>query len=1384
MFTIFCNSFWLKRFLLALAFCFSMSVRGREVNYNFKHYTINEGLSQNTVLCLLEDKDGVIWMGTADGLNKFDGYDFTHYKHQFRHAGGISNNQINALYEAKNGDIWVGTADGLNVFNKRTEKFTRLSTTVRRTVTSNDFITSIYEDSKGRVWLTSQEGLKLYDPGRKTFSVYPYLSNRRADRLMEDAQGILWISVDKDLRRFDPASKRYLPLPSILERDSSLRNSFVRVLTRDKENKIWIGTEAAGLFVYDARTNTLERFRSDKADPASLPADIIREIFFTRENKVLIGTRDGLSVFDSNTKTFANYKNDRFDPNSLSQNSIRDILQDRAGNIWLATFGGGVNLVAAGNGMFNYLGARTPNKEGLSYRMVSSIADAQDGALWIGTEGGGLNYWDRKNATFKTFALPQISSNIGANTIKCIYSEKGNLWLGTVNGLYFMDTSTGNLRKVELPVRNREIVSIVRIKDELWLATNGSGLVSLSDGGKTRTFTINAGDENSLTRNNVFKLLKDDADNLWVATNKGLNYFDGKKFIQYHVQENNPYSLTNSAISTVFIDSRKRVWIGTRGGGLNLFDKSKNRFYVVDHRYGLANDAIQSIEEDKRGNLWVSTNKGLSRITISGRPPFNKTAISISNYFVEDGLQSNQFMPNASHKTEGGELFFGGINGLTYFQPEDIERNTYKPPVILTEFLIRNIPVISYGEDSPLKRSINETDEITLQYDQVFISLKFAALNYVNPSKNKYAYKLEGLKRDGDWHYVDNQRIATYTNLAAGTYIFKVKASNNDGLWNESSKTLKIIVLPPWWKTWWAYLLYIVVIAGILYFYYYSSLKTAKLKNQLNYEHLIREKDNELYQRKLNFFTNISHEIKTPLTLILAPLEKLLSLNEGNNRLRQQLQLMKGNGERLMKLVHQLLDFRKFDSGNMNLQVAESNLVNFIKEVVAAFEGYAGHLGISLRVEAEKRVIKAWFDRDKFEKVLYNLLSNSMKFTKAGGSITIRVKQTEANDQNQGFAIVEVEDNGTGIAPENLGHIFEPFKHYDEDGANLQGSGLGLAFTKMLVELHHGEILVESTQRGGGQEGRTCFIVKIPLGRRHFDDKVIAPDYADSEAIGGYLDAEEPAGTRELLEKRTKDVLEKLELRPIMLIVEDNKDVMNFLKEHFEEKFDVETAFDGREGVDKAVASSPDIIISDVMMPVMSGTMLCSTLKTDNRTSHIPIILLTARSQTANTLEGLETGADDYITKPFNISIVEAKVWNLLEQRRLLRERYKKEITLQPQNLAITSPDEVFLSKVMTYIEANISEPGLNVEDLAKEVYMSRTTLYRKIKALTNQTTVEFIRAVRLKRAAQLLKTNNYGVSEIAYMTGFTDIDYFRKCFKEQFKKTPTEYLNEDKGGA
>ena len=1354
---------------------------------NFKHYSINEGLSQNTVLCLLQDRYGFIWIGTEDGLNKFDGYEFISYKHDNADSSSISHNQINALFEDQDGKIWIATSKGLNIFDRKTEKFKKIIHSAKNTESAADFITSIFKDKKGNMWIGSSADLKLYKEGKFfSFKVSNKNNNEvnKVNYLFEDPHGLLWVSVGKDLRRFNPISKTFISLPAILENNKELRKAFIRVIKKDHLGRLWIGTDYFGVFLFDEKQNSVVNFRHIPSDKNSLPIDIVREIYIANDNEVWIGTRDGLAIYNTQAKTFKNYSNDIYNPYSLSHNSIRSILKDRSGNFWIGTYAGGINLITQGNNMFSLISEQIGNRNGLSYRVVSSIINGDQHSLWVGTEGGGLNYINHNLSVIKKYTLLENSTDVSANTVKSLLKDNETLWIGTFKGFWKLNISSNKLEKYLIP-ENKGVYSLEKTKQGIWLGTNGSGLILMRNDGTTAVFKNNISDENSICGNSITKIYKDALDHLWIGTDRGLNYYNGKSFKKYLYDANNPYSISSSSILSVFIDSKNRTWIGTKGGGLNLFDSKTQRFYSLTTKDGLSNNVIQTILEDDNGHLWMSSNKGLSKLVIKNNQlPFKSNDIEISNYFAEDGLQSNQFLTGASNKNSKGELFFGGINGISYFNPKEIRKNSNQPMVVFTDLLIKNKSVDINFEDSPLINSINETNEVTLSNDQAFITIKFAGINYTNPNKNQYAYKLEGFRNDDDWHNVGNQRTATYTNLDAGTYAFKVKSANNDGIWNNEPKILKIIVLPPWWKSWWAFIIYILLIMSLLYFYYYYSLKTAKLKNDLVYEYLIRKKDQELYQSKLNFFTNISHEIKTPLTLILAPLEKLLEFNEGNNRVQNQLTLMKRNGERLVRLINQLLDFRKFESGNMQIQAAEGNIIRFVKEVVLAFQSYAQHLNINLKVEADKKSIRLWFDRDKFEKILYNLLSNALKFTRKNGEIIIRIREELSQDAlNQpSYIIIEVIDNGIGISEKYIDKIFDQFKHYDEDGSNLSGSGIGLAFTKGLVELHHGDIFVTSREAVKEENGYTCFTLRIPSGNAHLLEDEIIADYKDSENIDVYHDLKTLVAPEFHLEKRIERVLSYQDVeKPIILLVEDNNDVMEFLVSHFEDKFQVHSAFNGKDGLDKAIELIPDIIISDVMMPEMSGTVLCSMLKNDNRTSHIPIILLTARTPIIYKIEGLETGADDYITKPFSINLVETRVWNLLETRQKLRERYKREVTLQPKNIAITSPDEIFLEKVMNFIEKNLAEPSLNVEELGKQVFMSRVTLYRKIKALTNQTTVEFIRSVRLKRAAQLLATKNHSVSEVSYMVGFTDIDYFRKCFKEQFNQTPKEYGNDQK---
>jgi len=1350
---------------------------------NFKHYSINEGLSQNTVFCLLEDKYGFIWVGTEDGLNKFDGYDFTYFQHENNQPNSISHNQVNALFENSDGKIWVGTYDGLNVYDRETETFTRLNTSLKKS-DPNEQITSIFKDKKGNIWVGTFDGLLLYHPKDKTFSNFQVSSNsadniNRINYIFEDKHSNLWVSAGTDLYRFDTKKKKFFALPIILEKNIFLKTSYVRVIKEDVKGRIWIGTEKAGVFIFDEQKNIVKNLKNNPQNKNSLPIDIVREIYFHNDKEIWIGTRDGLTVFNEEKSQFRNYSKDKYDPYSLSHNSVRTILKDKSNNIWVGTFSGGINLVNPEKKYFSLISEETGNKAGLNYPIVSAIIPAENNKLWIGTEGGGLNLVGPINSNFVYYKLPALKFNVAFNTIKTLLKEDDHIWVGTLKGLSLFDIQNKSFVDYPLPT-NKSVYSLAKNKEGLWIGTNGAGLLLKNTNG-FQIFKHNAQNKNSISGNNIIKILKDKTDNLWIGASWGLNYYHDKKFINFLYDKNNPNSISSNSILSVFIDSKNKVWIGTKGGGLNLYDKKSNKFYVINKTHGLSNNVIQAINEDSKGNLWICSNKGISKIEFkSAQLPFTSKSLIISNYFVEDGLQSNQFLTGADYKSSNGELYFGGLNGITYFNPEKIKVNKFKPPIVFTDFLIKNSPVSINSENTPLKKSINETDEITLSYDQAFITFKFAALNYTNPLKNQYAFKLEGLSGDNDWHYVGTQKTATYTNLNAGNYTFNIKAANDDGLWNENPRKLKIIVLPPWWKTWWSFLIYAAILLTLLYFYYYYSLQTAKLKNELDFEQLSHEKDEELSQRKLSFFTNISHEIKTPLTLILAPIERLIDMNDGNNKIQNQLALMKRNGERLIRLIDQLLDFRKFESGNMKLQAAEGNLVRFTKEVILAFDAYSKHLNINLQVVSEKKSIKAWFDRDKFEKIIYNLISNAFKFSKVGGYITVKLSIIKAvNTSEQDQAKLEIEDNGYGIPEKNIEHIFEPFKHFENNNINRNGTGIGLSFTRGLVELHHGNITVKSVQNETNQTGFTCFTITFPLGSKHLSNDEIIQNYTDSENITSYYSQDIDIELTTTLEKK-KYILEKnKEETPVMLIVEDNNDVLNFISSHFEDSFQVIIASNGKEGIEKALSFIPDIIISDVMMPEVSGVDLCRIIKSDSRTSHIPIILLTARTPLIYRIEGLETGADDYLTKPFSIKMVESRVWNLLHTRQQLRERYSREVTLQPTNQAITSLDEVFLHKVMSFIENNLTEPTLNVEDLGKDVNMSRVTLYRKIKSLTNQSVIEFIRTVRLRRAAQLLKSSGYNVGEVAYMVGFSDIDYFRKCFKEQFGKTPKEYIQE-----
>ena len=1341
--------------------------------FSFRHLDINDGLSQNNVFCMLQDREGFVWIGTEDGLNRYDGYEFKHYKRNHRKDGGISNNFINAIIEVGDRHLWVATADGLNVYDKKADVFECINTTSSTAEPyTRNFIHALFSDDDGNVWISTKEGLKRYDLQEK--HLYDFAKHvgvvhgNRAHTILKDRSGKIWIGTTSGLSLFDSKNGQRLPLPEPIQQ---LASYYVRAIQQDSIGRIWFGSESNGLFVYDSTHETCIHYeKRGLGIKNSLPSNTVRGIFFKSNKEVWVGTLEGLGIIDLERGTVSRHVYDPNNQHGISYNSVRNFMQDNAGNIWLGTFAGGVNIYSPNRAQFHTIAGKKAGNRGLNHPVVSSILEAKNQGLWIGTEGGGLNYYDQHSDSFSyySFGLSGGEDKFFKNIVKALtYKDSSHIWIGTSYGLHLFDIRNKTYRSYVVGddklFGSHQISALVHTEEGLWIGTNGGGLRFMDAEGKVSTFLHHPNQPHSIGTNHIRTMVQDKRGNLWIGTRNGLNYFDTKtkKIRTYKDTPNKGYSLNSNAILSVFIDSEENLWIGTDGAGLDMFDSLTGRFHSITGSER-GNRVVRAIGEGSDGSIWISTNEGLSRIRPTRKGVFIPSdSLMISKYVMGDGLQSNQFSTGAVMKSRKGALFFGGIKGINWFFPEKIQRNKLMPNIVLTNVEIQG----ALPSENDRYPSIYD-DAITLPHDHGSISFKFAALNFVAPEKNEYAYRLEG-GGNKEWNYLGaNQRTATFINLAPGKYRFSMRATNNDGIWSDYVPTVEVIVLPPFWRTWWAYCIYIALGFGLIYLFYYYSLKTAKLKNELHYKHLSNEKDRALVEQKINFFTNISHEIKTPLTLILAPLDKMLKSSREGSKLKPQLVMMQRNGERLNRLINQLLDFRKFESGHMLLKNTENDLVKFIEEICVVFESYAAQHNIQLKLYAEYTDLPLWFDEDKLEKIMYNLLSNAVKFSKDGGEIQVKIKPDETNND---FINIDIEDNGIGISEENMDTIFDQFQHSNE--TNINSTGIGLAFSKGLAELLGGDLTVKSNRERSNQSGYTCFTIKLPLIRKYLYQQDIETRKEEEliENIGVIADPEQSRVIRYNLDENIT-----------MLIVEDNIDLLEFMMTSFSERFTVHTAVNGKEGLCRLKEIVPDIIISDVMMPVMNGIEFCKKVKSDVRISHIPFILLTARTPVIYKIEGFEIGADDYITKPFRMDMLEARINNLISSRNKIIAQYKTELSTQPQNVDLTSPDEIFIAKLMDFIENNLSEPALNVEKMAKEVGLGRNALYRKIKTLTGKTAIEFIRSIRMKRAAQLLRQKKMNVNEVVYSVGFTDVDYFRRCFKEEFGRTPREYINSE----
>lgn len=1328
----------------------------------FNHLTVENGLSQSSVFSIAQDGMGFMWFGTKDGLNKYNTRNFEVFKREKGNPNSLSTGQnVNALYTDKSGQLWIGTHRGLNRYLQESNSFKRYVNDPKvKTSLSYNTVRAIYQDSKGRMWIGTDSGLNLmvkpdaflhFMPQAKG---KPGLAHYLIKSIVEDQHGAIWVGTLQGLTRMveDQHGWTFKSYFHNKNNPQSLADNDVSVVYEDPMKRLWVGTHNYGLDLFDQEKQSFRHFTARKGKPNSINSNVIRKIKMDRKGKLWISTLNGINIYDPETEQFTALNHNPDDPTSLNQNSIYDIQQDVDGSMWIGTFYGGINFYHSNSTPFKGYKS-TLGKNGLSSNVVSAMIEDKDHNLWIGTEAEGLNYYNRSTGKFTSFKHdPENPGSLSSNLVKDVsIGPDGQVWIGTYEGGLDLYQPGSNVFKHYKPdstdskaLNSNRVVCLLHDRTgKLWIGTRAHGV-----------FLYNAVENNfSAFHPPLFAselrfiryLFEDSKHRIWIATNSGTYIFDptGNK-IQKFVSINNNFKFDD--INIIQEDSKGVIWLGSYDSGLIRYQPKRQaiRFYKMEQ--GLPSNVILGILEDDKHDLWISTDNGLSKF--DGKV--------FKNYTIEDGLPGNVFNYNSFLKDSRGEFFFGGYNGLISFFPSEIKENNKVPKVVFTRLRLFNKTVAIGDESQLLKRNISLTGELTFSHAQNIFTLEFAALNYIKSEKNRYAYKLEGF--DKDWNAV-NTPAATFTNLTPGTYKLLIKGSNNDGVWSKEPVSMLIHIKPPFWKTWWAYLIYFMALACLLILIFRYFLVRAKLS-----------KEHEIYQMKLDFFTNVSHEIRTPLTLIVGPLEQLIQDTLESPRLNRRLLTVKKNAGRLTRLVNELMDFRKQEAGKLALNVSPENIVHFAKEIFLSFQYLALKHHIDYQFICEEETIEIYVDHEQLEKVFFNLLSNAFKFTPDYGRISLRIKKEE-----QGFVEIEVLDNGKGIPEDSRDKIFTNFYQVKDHLARNSGTGIGLALSKKIAELHHGDLLLLPAPADPDAAVETCFRLRLRTGKAHFAKDEFIPQYVPVESPLLYPIAPD---LHELSESELADVPEQE--RITLLIVEDNLEIRDFIKHALRKFYDIVEAENGEQGVRLAFDLIPDIIVSDVMMPEMDGLELCRTLKTDARTSHIPIILLTARSGNIHEVSGLKTGAEAYITKPFNIEILQLNISNLLMLQSNMRRKFSQQMTLQPSNVLIESTDQDFLNRIMLIIERSFNDEDFNVNILASEVGMSTPILYKKIKALTDMTVNNFIKSVRLKRAGQLLLQQKYTVYEVAYMVGFNDSKYFSKEFTKQFGRTPSDYAAED----
>ncbi len=1361
-----------KIFLLFLLLVFSINkIIAQSTQYQFSHLTISNGLLHNGVTAILKDKKGFMWFGTMAGLNRYDGYKFKSFKHDPRDTSSLGDDFIVNIFEAPNNKLCLKNRTGLNFYDQKTEKFTnqRRSYLSGLHIPGRD-VMSLMKDKTGNFLFLTPTGVYRYNPRLKnTDIVYTNKSISAipdaVQNLAVDSRNNIWmITLNGILQKFDINTKQITYRLSVSGFNFNKPRIYAVFLDKDDDVWLYASNFALGVYYINTTTNAIKHF--EKANRLSrLNSDKIDNIIQDDKGLLWIATdHGGINLLDKKDFSIKYLVNREDDAKSISQNSVISMYKDSSGIIWLGTYKKGVNYYHENIIKFPLIHHYSSDPNSLSYDDVNVFAEDAKGNLWIGTNGAGLVYYDRKSNKFSPYKHSLTNKNTVCNdVIVSLYIDRDKkLWIGTyLGGLDCYDGKTFTHYKHNdtdtNSLSNDCVYGIIEDSEKsMWVGTLGGGLNRLDKQSKT-FYHYRHNQKNAIHSDFVMSMLESKAGDIWLRTPEGIDVISKKtgKLLHYFHDDKNSNSLVHNNVSSFFIDSRGWLWAGTREG-LSILNLASGKFTNFKKEDGLPNNMVLGILEDNSHNIWLSTAGGLSNVVLTKNK--DRLSFSFKNYDESDGLQGLEFNENSAFKTSKDELIFGGANGFNIFDPSNIKPNKNKSDIVLTDLQVLN-KSLSPGQEINgniiLPKSITETDFITLPHNENVFSIEFAALDFFDPDKAKLQYMLDGF--DKDWLTADNKvRKATYTNLDAGTYTFKVKNANYDGIGNAKKLFLKIKVLPPFWKTPYAYIAYLIMLAGTLLYIRGKGIKKISAQFAVEQERQEAQRMHELDMMKIKFFTNVSHEFRTPLALILAPVDKILKQVIEPDQ-RKQLQIVNQNARRLLNLVNQLLDFRKMEVHELKLHTTRGDIIAFIQEISESFTDVAEKKNIGFLFDSETDSLQTEFDHDKIERILFNLLSNSFKFTPEHGHVSVLLNLVENSQTVEKNLEIKVIDTGIGIPLDKHDKIFDRFFQNDIPGSMVnQGSGIGLAITKEFVKLHNGTIRVESEPEQG-----SCFIVSLPV-KNNISNTTKTQDV-------------------KITSKESETVLSpalRNEKKQTVLIIEDNDDFRFYLKDNLKGVFNIIEAVNGKEGWQKALALHPNLVVSDISMPEMNGIDLCRKIKADPRTSHLPVILLTAITGEEQQIKGLETGATDYLTKPFNFEILLSKIKNILFQQESIRKTYQKQVKVLPSEVTSESPDTIFIQKALQIIDKNIPNPNFSVEELSSEMFVSRVTLYNKMLLLTGKSPVELIRSLRLKRAAQLIEKGHLTISQIAYKVGFKSQKYFVKSFKAEYNTIPSAYLN------